>query len=788
MATSDVRSASKRPEAPRTWFCLPVAIVGLIASATLGIATRLDEETQIRAGIETQAAAIAKGAAIRLDQQIKPLSVLASTLEALPTPSANNFAIIARNIQALGVPFARLGWEPRVTAARKDVFEAEARMAGYPGYRITQFPSGAAAEPVDPSGEYFPVRLEATRDGVPSILGYDIASDPERRTAIELARDRGEPVAMRPRAGRIVRPQRSAYVIYWPLYQGGSRPVTQAERRARLTGYVTVFVYLDDLLNHAMRDMPPLPETILFRARNPGETGPLELIGWYNRYSGLTVAAPDTSEPVSSAWSCDQVFTLLHQTWQLTMSFPDTVVAARRSATPALVTGLGTVMTLGLTAIVFAMARAAEADRADRRDTEILIDELAEANRALTVANAQLSDRERASTSLAHARTRFLASASHDLRQPLHALALFTTALGRRVTDPTAIELVDSIHQLGLSMQGMFNSLLDLSRLDTGAIEPRMRPCDLGGLIARLVAEYAPSAKAKGLTLRGAGRFPAIESDPGLLESVLRNLIDNAVKFTDRGGVLIAGRPRSTAWVVEIWDTGPGIGPDETDRIFEEFERLEGSVKKPGFGLGLPIVRKLCALIGASVTLCSKPGRGSRFTVVLPHPLSAPSTSSDEAPVLPATEGAKTILLVDDDPAVLRALSLELSDRGHRVFAADNTGSAIRFMESDTDYDLAILDIRLGGRYDGWLLAGKWQVRHPNVPVILMTGSTDALTLRKVRDSGLPALFKPVAPDLLHRVIADPGAWARNPSPTPWSPPPPGCGHRAGGKSQPDKS
>jgi signal transduction histidine kinase len=762
-----VRIAPEPDEAPRTWFCIPVAVIGILASLALGLATRHDEDAQIRAGLETQATALAKGIEMRLDQQIKPLSVLASTLEALPMPSADYFAIMARNVQALGVPFGRLGWQPRVPSARKEAFEAEARAAGLTDYRILRFPTGGAPDPMEPRADLFPFRLESTLNGAPSILGYDIASEPDRCAAIDLARDLGEPVAMRPRASRSVQSQRSSYVIYWPLYQGGAHPTSKAERRERLSGYVTVFVYIDDLLKHAMRDMPPLPETILFRARNPGDNGPLELIGRYDRHTGLTVPEPDTPEPPRSVSSFDKVFSLLHQTWALTLSFPDTFVAERRSVMPLLVGILGMVVTLGLTAVVFAMARAAENDRADRRGTEILMEELAEANRALTLANAQLSARERASTSLAHARTRFLASASHDLRQPLHALALFTTALARRVTDPTAIELVGNIHELGLSMQGMFNSLLDLSRLDTGAIEPRIGHCDLDGLIARLIAEYAPRAQLKGVNLRKAGRFPPMETDAGLIESVLRNLIDNAVKFTDHGGVLVAGRPRGTAWVIEIWDTGPGIGADETDRIFEEFERLEATVKKPGFGLGLPIVRKLCALIGATVAVCSRPGRGSRFAVTLPSPLASRLAPAEAVSVPPRVDGGKTILLVDDDPAVLRALSLELSDCGHRTLVADNTDDAMRLIASDTAFGMAILDLRLGGRHNGWVLAGAWRTRRPDAPVILMTGSTDALTLRQVRDSGLPTLFKPVAPSLLHRVIADPLAWARHPSPTP---------------------
>ena len=420
--------------------------------------------------------------------------------------------------------------------------------------------------------------------------------------------------------------------------------------------------------------------------------------------------------------------------------------------------GLGLLGTMFVTGIIYVLARQAEWDRTGRRQTERLMTELEDVNLALVDANALLHEREQASVSLAHARTRFLASASHDLRQPLHALALFTSALARRVTEPAAIELVGHIRGLGLSMQGMFTSLLDLSRLDTGAIEPRVQNCDIDAMTGRLLSEYAPRANAKEVRVRKAGRFPVVETDPGLLESVLRNLIDNAIKFTDKGGVLIAGRIRGGGLVLEVWDTGPGIRAGDIEQIFEEFERLEATVQKPGFGLGLPIVRKLCVLIGATLSVCSRPGQGSRFAVALPRSVGAEPRDPNAALGVRRSVARKTVLLADDDASVLRALSLELTDLGHTVYAASTRDGGMRLIEGATAFDLAILDLRLGGAHDGWVLIEAWLALRPDAAIVVMTGSTDAETLHRVRASGLPTLFKPVAPDTLHRIMEHPAS------------------------------
>ncbi len=750
-----------RRTASRTWFCLPVAVVGITASLVLGFVVRIEENTRIRAGLETQAARLANDIEKRFDEGTRPISILALFLETAGARSPERFAAMAAKVETLGIPLGRINWVPRVLDAERRSFEAEAQAAGMDGYRIQKLMPDGRFVPADRTPEYFPIRLETTSHGFPDAFGYDVVSDPTRRATAEAARDMGEQVAVRPRLIQAELRLTPAYTIYWPLFRDGLVPVSIAERRRLLTGYVTATVRLDDLLAYALRASLPSAATVVFRARNPTADSHLEPVGWYTPDTELTIYHPGMDLPALPAHVFEQRFVLQHHAWQLSIGFPDAAAARMRDSMPLLVASLGLTITFALTGLVYGVSREAERDRSRRRQTQALVAELEYANRALVRANAQLSERERASIDLAHARTRFLASASHDLRQPLHALALFTSALARRVSDPSAVDLVANIHALGLSMQGMFTSLLDLSRLDTGSIQVRVGPCDLGALIGRLLAEYTPRATAKKLAVRKAGRYPVVETDPSLLEAVLRNLIDNAIKFTDHGGILIACRTRHGMRAIEIWDTGPGIPLQQQERIFEEFERLEGSNAKPGFGLGLPIVRKLCALIGAQVAVCSRPGHGSRFVVTLPVPVGPPPIAvagQAQAQAAPSV-AAKTILLVDDDPSVLRALTLELADCGHRVFAATNTADGMRLIGTGPAFDMAILDLRLGGKHDGWALADAWRQRRPDRPVVLMTGSTDVETLRRVRDSGLPVLFKPVAPHVLHRVIASPSDW-----------------------------
>ena len=228
-----------------------------------------------------------------------------------------------------------------------------------------------------------------------------------------------------------------------------------------------------------------------------------------------------------------------------------------------------------------------------------------------------------AAESASRAKSQFLAAASHDLRQPLHAMGLFAAALAARVRDPEVRPLVASIRASVEALEELFAQLLDLSRLDAGALEPARASVALGPLLARLAADFAPQASAAGLALRIVPTRLAVDTDPVLLERILRNLVANAVRYTPAGGVVIGARRRAGAVRVDVIDSGIGIAEHDRARVFDEFVQLAAAPRHHaggrGMGLGLAIVRRLAALCGHQVELASTPGRGSRFSITLPR-------------------------------------------------------------------------------------------------------------------------------------------------------------------------
>ena len=227
------------------------------------------------------------------------------------------------------------------------------------------------------------------------------------------------------------------------------------------------------------------------------------------------------------------------------------------------------------------------------------------------LARAEAADRAQAT---------FLASASHDLRQPFQAMRLYHHVLAIHVTASPALEVLGKLGEAMAAGEALLNALLDVSRFDAGNVEVRLEAVALDGLLASLATQMAPVARSKGLRLTVCQTMMVVRSDRVLLERVLRNIIDNALKYTDAGGVLVGCRRRGTTAQIQVWDTGMGIAPDKLERIFDDFYQI-GNVdrdRERGLGLGLGIVRRTAALLGHRITAQSRPGRGSVFTIVLP--------------------------------------------------------------------------------------------------------------------------------------------------------------------------
>lgn len=376
--------------------------------------------------------------------------------------------------------------------------------------------------------------------------------------------------------------------------------------------------------------------------------------------------------------------------------------------------------------------------------------ELETANRALSMAR----DDAVAATA---AKSRFLAAASHDLRQPLHALSLFASALARRVSGEEPRRLVANMETTLSSLQDMFNALLDVSRLDAGIVVAEPRVFVIGDLLERVAAGFRAQAAANGLEFRLVASRLAVVSDPILIETVLRNLVANALKFTASGGVLVGVRRRGAVAVLEIHDTGSGVAIEDRDRIFEEFERSKQAAhgQNDGLGLGLSIVRRLCNLLGHRVGVASHRGRGTVFRVELP-------IADHGAPAIEARPGipsvslaGRHILILDDEPMIVDALARTLRDDGATVTAANSAEEATRALAQALPIDLAVIDLQLEKGIDGLDLVRGWQQgRGVKLPALIVTGATDPLTLARLQSSGIAWMTKPVAVPALRATVA----------------------------------
>jgi CheY-like chemotaxis protein/anti-sigma regulatory factor (Ser/Thr protein kinase) len=366
---------------------------------------------------------------------------------------------------------------------------------------------------------------------------------------------------------------------------------------------------------------------------------------------------------------------------------------------------------------------------------------------------AALRVQKEAAEAASLAKTRFLASASHDLRQPVHALGLFVGALRGYPLDDTPRQLVDRIEDSVSAMDGLFSALLDISRLDAGVVAPEWQIFPIQPLLDRVLRDYAVEAAAKGVSLRARKAAWFVRSDPVLLERILRNLVSNAVRYTDRGGVLVGCRKRA-ALRIEVWDSGKGIPKADLQRVFEEFYQLDNPERDRahGLGLGLAIVRRLADLLGHALHIASRPGRGSVFAVDVP--LAEAARAARPIPA-PGTARRGLILVVDDETAIQDGMRSLLQGWGHEVICAGSGAEMLgRVADRPTRPDLIICDYRLRGSETGAEVISRLQ-RHFDHPIagLLITGDTAPDRLEEATRSGLLLLHKPVANSRLRAAV-----------------------------------
>jgi signal transduction histidine kinase/ActR/RegA family two-component response regulator len=346
------------------------------------------------------------------------------------------------------------------------------------------------------------------------------------------------------------------------------------------------------------------------------------------------------------------------------------------------------------------------------------------------------------------AKSRFLAAASHDLRQPIHAVGMFLGALRGKALPRDARTLVDHIERSIGGLDDLFSTLLDVSRFEAGIVSADLHDIEIDPLLARICAEHGAEAAAKSLTLRRVPCSKTIRTDPVLLERVIRNLLSNAIKYTDRGGILVGCRRSGDRIRVIVGDTGRGIAAADADRIFHEFFQVESAARDNpgGLGLGLAIVSRIAPLIEASVSVSSTLGRGSAFSLSLPLSERGARASGGESSVNAAPNDASQIAVIDDDPSILSAMSALLGAWGYQVAAAETAGDLLAVLsERRVAPDLLISDYRLGHGLDGIAAVARFrEVFGSALPAILITGDTAPDRLIEAKQSGLLLLHKPV--------------------------------------------
>ncbi|GAM96407.1 two-component hybrid sensor and regulator [alpha proteobacterium U9-1i] len=347
------------------------------------------------------------------------------------------------------------------------------------------------------------------------------------------------------------------------------------------------------------------------------------------------------------------------------------------------------------------------------------------------------------------AKTRFLAAASHDMRQPLHALTLYLNAIGRRVQTDEARDIVAKAERAAHSLSGMFSTLLDLARIQAQVIKPEIEVFSLQDLLDRIVTENP------GADLSAEPAPIEVRSDRGLLERLLRNLVSNALKHGG-GKAHISVTTRDAFAEIAVRDEGPGIAVDDQARIFDEFVRLDGRASSEGLGLGLSIVQRIAELLDHKIGVRSAPGEGATFTVRVPIARGARSAAQNPRTLQPVSLRGVRILVLDDDPQALEAICGALTDLEAIVRACATEAEVMSALDEAFAPNLLVLDLRIDGALVGIDIANRALARLGGiVRAIIVTGDTGADTLATLRQSNHRWLIKPVDPQHLAQAAAE---------------------------------
>ena len=398
-------------------------------------------------------------------------------------------------------------------------------------------------------------------------------------------------------------------------------------------------------------------------------------------------------------------------------------------------------------------ARVLREEPSARRKILVAIVDVTDVKRESKALEVAKSEAERANVG----KSRFLAAASHDLRQPLQTISLLQGMLEKRVYDKPTLKLVRRLDETVSTMSSLLDKLLDINQLEAGIVRPAIIDFPVKSLLDELTTEFAYHTAANGLDWHVVSSSLTVRSDPRLLEQIMRNLLSNAAKYTNHGKLLLGCRRNGGNVRIEVWDTGPGIPELELQAIFEEFHQLDNPARErsKGLGLGLAIVQRLADLLGHKIDVRSRLGAGSVFTIEVPlgrpELAEVPAPSQNETKVSTPSRG--TVLIIEDDPAVLEMLQLLFDAEGHRTVVAADGLKALELTKRSAVPDLIIADYNLPKGLNGLetITRLQGQAQHA-IPAIVLTGDISTDSLREIAGHGCVHLNKPVRAKELTRI------------------------------------
>jgi len=357
------------------------------------------------------------------------------------------------------------------------------------------------------------------------------------------------------------------------------------------------------------------------------------------------------------------------------------------------------------------------------------------------------------------AKSVFLASASHDLRQPLNAMQMYIAALKTKVNDEEALKIIEDINSVSASTARLLNALLDVSELEVGAIKPRYEEFPINNIFTSIFQSFSPLAKDKSLQFRIVPSSIFVKSDPDLLERILGNFMSNAIRYTESGSVMIGCRRRGNMVSIEVWDTGCGISDNQMSSIFEDFYQIENKERdrSKGLGLGLALAKRLSISLNHKIESKSRLGSGSCFSVLVE--ISKVSKSEDKLENITnvmSLSGVK-VLLVEDDIDVLKSTKQLLESWGCFVSAGRDQDEIIDIIGSDgyLSPDIIVADNRLPGDASGIDVVKLVQKDLESlIPSVIVTGDVERSHVQSITDQGFPVLLKPIQPAKFRAILA----------------------------------